>query len=135
MPIPVDVGLHDLLNLVARQQWSRASVIRTADQHLAGADRVPLPETAIMLLLAIGLEAECRIQIWDHSDPPALRIGSRAGGAIREDLRRRHGLMSWAEGAYVAGRDELFSRLCEGVGPARPLRRHRHPAPGNQVLS
>src|SRR5947208_9421180 len=135
MPISVDVGLHDLLHLAPRQQWSRGAVIGAADQHLAGADRIPLPETAIMLLLAIRLEAECRIQVWDHTDPPALRIGSRAGGAIREDLRRRHGLMSWAEGADVAGSDELFSRLGEGIGPARALRRHRHPPPGNQVLS
>src|SRR6266550_2968886 len=97
LPIAVDIRLYDLLNLPARQQGRRGSVIGAADQHLAGADGVALPEPAILVLLAIGLGAEGRIQVWDHPDPPAWCVGSGAGRAIGEDLRRGHRLMPWAE--------------------------------------
>ena len=134
LPVPVDIRLHDLLNLRAGQQRSRRPVIGTADQHLAGTDRIALPEPAILVLLAIGLEPKGRIEVRDYPHRPARCIGSGAGCAVGEDLRRRHALVSRAERADVAGRDRLFSGLAEGIGPACALRRHRHPSPGNQVL-
>src|SRR5207244_7529070 len=53
MPVAVDVRLDHFLDLLPRQGRCGRTVIRAADQHLAGPERVPLPEAALALRLPV----------------------------------------------------------------------------------
>ncbi len=64
--VAVQVGLHDLLHLVAGQEWGGGTMVGTADQHLAGPDRIPLLEDPVVGCLPIGLQPEGSVEIGDH---------------------------------------------------------------------
>src|SRR2546423_15467301 len=68
----IDVRLHDLFDLVTRQQRRRRSMVRTRDQHPASAAGIALPEASPPIILPLGLEAECGGQGGHDRDPPAL---------------------------------------------------------------
>ena len=133
--IAIDIRLNDLLDLPPGQQRRRRQVVGAADQDLARSDGVALPEATLALILSIGLEPECRIEVGHHPHPPAFAIGLASGRAVGEDLRRRHRLMPGAEGAHIAGRDRLLDCLGERIGPPRALGGDGHPAPRDQILT
>ena len=113
VPRAIDVRLHDLFDLVTRQQRRRRSMIRTRDQHLASADGIALPEASQPMFLAVGFEAECGVKVGHDPDPPALGVRGCPCRSVGEHLRRRHGFMPRAEGAKVAGCNRFLGRLGE----------------------
>ena len=133
--IPVDVRLHDLLHLGPRQQGRGSPVVGTADQDFACPDRIPLPETPVAPLLALGRQLEGGVKVGHHPDRPARRVGGRAGRSVCQHLRRRHLLVAGAERTDIARRDCLPGGLGEGVRPAGALGCHGHPAAGDQILT
>src|SRR5437879_12660988 len=105
MLVAVDIRLDDLLDLVPRQLRRGRPMIGAADQHLAGPDRVALPEAALAMLLPFRPGPDPGKEVGPHPAGPPPTVGRRPGSGKARPSARRTGPSPGQQGPSVLARD------------------------------
>ena len=125
---------QDTLDLRFGHQRERPIVMRRLDDHLVGADPVHAIEHPLAFAVDRPFHLERRKLVRHDADVPPGRVPPPAVLAVRQQLRRRHRLVTRTERTVLAP-DRGRPLETEVVRTLLPVGRNNHPSSGDGIFA